>query len=104
MTGKVKLSENVPVPPAVQCWLEKRVEGVFSSTLRDVWASNKLWQTMESWLSSENILKPYKIAPAAKFFIEPDLSCMVLDHFINSSVFGLCKLVKAIPAVLQKPR
>lgn len=26
--GKVKLSENVPVPPAVQCWLE-RVEGVF---------------------------------------------------------------------------
>lgn len=66
MTGKVKLSENVPVPSAMQRWLE-RVEGVFSSTLRDVWASNKLWQTMESWLSSENILKPYKITPAAKF-------------------------------------
>lgn len=66
MTGKVKLSENLPVPPAVQYWLE-RVEGVFSSTLRDVWASNKLWQTMGSWLSSENILKLYKITPVAKF-------------------------------------
>lgn len=66
MAGKVELSENLPVPPAVQHWLE-RVEGVFSSTLRDVWASNKLWQTMESWLSSENILKPYKITLAAKF-------------------------------------
>lgn len=28
---------------------------------------------------------------------------MVLDHFINSSVFGLCKLLRAIPAVLQEP-
>lgn len=65
MTGK-ELSENLPVPPAVQRRLE-RVEGVFSSALRDVWASNKLWQTMESWLSSENILKPYKITLAAKF-------------------------------------
>lgn len=28
---------------------------------------------------------------------------MVLDHFINSSVLGLCKLLQAVPAVLQKP-
>lgn len=65
VAGRVKLSENLPVPPAMQCWLE-RVESL-SSALQDVWASNKLWQTMESWLSSENILKLHKITPAAPF-------------------------------------
>lgn len=60
--------------------------------LWDVWAFNKLWQTMESWLSSENILKPCKITPNSSIFIGPGLSCMVLHHFVNSSVFRLCKL------------